>query len=899
MKKIFISYASKDKWVREWLVPKLEEFGIDVQADYKTFLFGKSSLENIEMAIENSHLTFFVITENWLTSEWTELESLILQTESPANRDLKYFVLKREECNIPKRLKPFTYVDVTDDAMVETQINRLLQQINGLSHSQLHPKPQLISLNRLPDTSGLLFGRETELKLLDEAWENPHTHVVSFVAQGGEGKTALTRRWVNNMEKEGFGGAERVYAWSFYSQGTSEDRQVSGDLFLAETLIWFGDAAMANSPASARQKAQRLATLVRQQKTLLILDGVEPLQYPPGEPHNGRMRDEGVKVLLKELANSNSGLCVVSTRQEIRELKGGLVQQQPLSPLSNSAGADLLAELVRVKHRRKELEAAANEYHGHALALTLLGNLLREYHNSDIRKRDVIPPLEDEDEWGSHAKRVLGSYANLLEGKPELGILRIMSLFDRPADMAVVNELRKGPAIPAITEALMGLSEMEWKRACKHLHDLGLMEKGDQLDCHPLIREHFALELSREHEDALKEAHRRLYEYYQELPEKELPDTLEEMEPLFLAMGHGCKAGLYQEALDYVYRKRIIRGEERYATGMLGAFGPSLTAITSLFESPWRVVQGQLKQNTHGFLLGEAGLALRALGRLWEAIEPMEASLIIYVDNESWAGSAISASNLTQNQNSIGELVKAVEVGKASVNFANKSTDLWWKMICKSSLADALHQHGKNAESLALFREAENDLMKWNPELLALISVWGYWYCELLWDEEQWDELYERVQNVLEFSRDHYWPLDIALFTLVFGKLTHCQSFVEGRNDYKAAKIHLDQAVEGLRISGNADDIPRGLLARAALLRDMKEYDKAQADLDEVLEIADPEMRLFLTDYHLESARLCLAMGDKHAEAQDHYEKAKKLIEDTGYHRRDQELEALKSQLKQ
>ena len=75
MKKVFLSYASKDTWVREWLVPHLEGYGIDVQADYKTFLFGKSSLENIELAIEHSHHTFFVVTENWLASEWTELES--------------------------------------------------------------------------------------------------------------------------------------------------------------------------------------------------------------------------------------------------------------------------------------------------------------------------------------------------------------------------------------------------------------------------------------------------------------------------------------------------------------------------------------------------------------------------------------------------------------------------------------------------------------------------------------------------------------------------------------------------------------------------------------------------------------------------------------------------------
>jgi hypothetical protein len=56
-------------------------------------------------------------------------------------------------------------------------------------------------------------------------------------------------------------------------------------------------------------------------------------------------------------------------------------------------------------------------------------------------------------------------------------------------------------------------------------------------------------------------------------------------------------------------------------------------------------------------------------------------------------------------------------------------------------------------------------------------------------------------------------------------------------------------------------------------------------------------MRLHLTDYHLESARLCLAMGDKHPEAQDHYEKAKTLIDETGYHRRNKELEELAQKL--
>jgi tetratricopeptide (TPR) repeat protein len=898
MKKVFISYASKDKWVREWLVPKLEEYGIDVQADYKTFLFGKSSLENIESAIENSHHTFFVITENWLTSEWTELESLILQTESPANRDLKYFILKREDCRIPKRLKPFTYVDLTDDAMVETQINRLLQQIGSIapSHSHLNPKPQHISLSRLPDTSGLLFGREEELKLLDEAWENPNIHVVSFVAQGGEGKTALTRRWVNNMEKEGFRGAERVYAWSFYSQGTSEDRQVSGDLFLAETLTWFGDAAMANSPASVRQKAQRLATLVRQQKTLLILDGVEPLQYPLGEPQNGRMRDEGVKVLLKELANSNSGLCVVSTRQEIRELKGGLVLQQPLSPMSNPAGADLLAELG-VTGLRKEFEATAKEYHGHALALTLLGNLLREYHNGDIRQRDVILPLEDEDEWGSHAKRVLGSYAKLLDGKPELGILRMMSLFDRPADMTVVNELRKGPAIPAITDALLGLSEMEWKRACKHLRDLSLLDRGDQLDYHPLIREHFALELSTGHVEAWKEAHRRLYEYYKALPEKEFPDTADEMEPLYRAMGHGCKVGLYQEVFDDLYWKRINREEEYYSWKKLGAFGSDLAAIAGLFDEKWIIVQNELSEDNQAFLLNEAGLCLRALCRLQVAIEALQISLQTDIQQENWQMAALSASNLSEMYLAIGEIEKAEASGRVAVNYSDQGGDLFGRMVCRASLADALNQAGLVGEAEAIFLETEELQGLHQSDSPRLYSVRGYKYCNLLLGKGLWIEVEDRARYALEISLRNKWLLQPALDILSLGKSKYHQIIANGKSDLSIVKNILDEAVDRLRIASDDNMLPLGLLVRASLLRDMQDYKAAQADLDEVLEIADPEMRLHLTDYHLESARLCLAMGDKYQEAQDHYEKAKTLIAETGYHRRDKELEELRVKL--
>src|SRR6185295_20228521 len=120
------------------------------------------------------------------------------------------------------------------------------------------------------------------------AWADPKTNIVSFVAWGGVGKTALVNHWLKQrMVRDNYRGAERVYAWSFLNQG-SEERAESADLFIEQTLRWFGDVDP--SGGTPWDKGQRLARLIRQSRTLLILDGIEPLQHPPG-PQEGRLKE--------------------------------------------------------------------------------------------------------------------------------------------------------------------------------------------------------------------------------------------------------------------------------------------------------------------------------------------------------------------------------------------------------------------------------------------------------------------------------------------------------------------------------------------------------------------------------------------------------------------------------
>lgn len=315
-----------------------------------------------------------------------------------------------------------------------------------------------ISLARLPSTSSDLFGREVELARLDAAWGNPQTNLVSLVAWGGVGKTALVKVWLNRMGQDYFGGAERVYGWSFHSQGAAEGRQASGDLFIAAALEWFGDPNP--DQGSPWDKGERLAELVRRQRTLLVLDGLEPLQHPPAQSEQeGRLKDPGLQSLLRGLAHRNPGLCLLTTRlpvDDLKEFTGTLADFIDLEELSPEAGVQLL-ESLGVKGTPDELREAVGEFEGHALALTLLGEYLAIVYSGDIRQRDKVPPLVHEPDRGGHARRVMESYEEWFEGKPELNILRLMSLFDQPVEEGAFQALIADPGIEGLTAPRLSL----------------------------------------------------------------------------------------------------------------------------------------------------------------------------------------------------------------------------------------------------------------------------------------------------------------------------------------------------------------------------------------------------------------------------------------------------------
>ena len=196
------------------------------------------------------------------------------------------------------------------------------------------------------------------------------------------------------------------------------------------------------------------------------------------------------------------------------------------------------------------------------------------------------------EERGKHPRRVMGAFAARFGDGPEVELLQVLGLFDRPAELAAVEAVRAVPAIPGLTGHLSGMSEAAWLRLLEGLRRLKLIaaesrHRPDVLDAHPLVHEHFGEQLRRANAAAWREAHGRLYEYYKgRAPER--PDTLEAMAPLYAAVAHGCAAGRHQEALDEVYWQRIQRRDEFFNTHKLGALGAELAVLAGFFDPPWR-----------------------------------------------------------------------------------------------------------------------------------------------------------------------------------------------------------------------------------------------------------------------------------------------------------------------
>jgi hypothetical protein len=800
----------------------------------------------------------------------------------------------------------------------------LLGQLIGDIHTIIAAVPkfvrQIAPSRILRHAPSILFGREKWLDALDAAWANSRLNVYTLVAWGGVGKTSLVAHWVSQrFAAKGWPGVERYFDWSFYSQGTGESRQTSSDLFIQNALTFFGDPDPIKG--SPWEHGERLASLMRRHRTLLVLDGIEPLQYPVSDPQAGRLRDQALEALLQGLAADNPGLCVVTTREHLKNVENqATTAEERLDRLGKDAAVALLRHL-QIVGTEEEMAAAWADAGGHALTLQLLGRFIADaYADKDIRHyREVKFEAADLESQGRSAFKVMIAYERWLqsagpERQRELAVLRLTGLFDRPVSRGSLQALRAEPAIPGLTDILVGLRDTQWNIALKRLSDIDLLTvTADAIDAHPLIREYFAKQLRDTRPEAFREAHARLFDHLcATTPHR--PDTLDGLQPLYQAVVHGCLAGRHQQACDNVYFDRILRGTGAggfYSTRRLGAIDADLGAVAAFFDEPWTRVSSNLAEPARAWLLNVAAFDLRALGRLTEALQPMCAGLEMHVQQQDWKNAANGGSNLSELEVSLGRLVEAVADARRAAAHADQCGAPVQRMVNRTTAAAALHQVGERSEAGALFAEAERMQRERQPQFPMLYSLQGFWYCDWLLvpaERAAWRalcaagspgagspdggedpaascaEVERRATSAQTVPFRNRRLLDIALDHLTLARVGLVRALLASPVPQPALDLpHVTDAVRGLRNAGQMDHLPKGLLTAAVYHFVRGEHDRTRALLDEVQQIAERgPMPLYLADVHLHRARLFRTRAE--------LARAAELIRDLGYGRRVDEL---------
>ncbi|WP_158815703.1 toll/interleukin-1 receptor domain-containing protein [Methylocapsa sp. S129] len=933
---IFISYAHADepdklgegevKWlsfVQSFLQPAVKHGVFDTWVD-RQMNGGAKWDTKIEEYLRGCDIFVLLVSRHSMASNYIIDKEIAIIRERLANDENVYFypllltptpkagLDKVTDMNLrPRDAKPFSSFPYNDRLQhmseAANEIAEIAQQIiERKSPSRSTPpsvQPAYVHTAHLPETAyERLVGRDAELGRLDDAWADSRTNILSLIAEGGAGKSALVNEWLGRLQAENYRGAEAVLGWSFYSQGTKE-RATSADAFLDWALDKLG---VKPATTSATAKGDAVAEAMMRRRVLLVLDGVEPLQHGPG-PQLGQLKDQGLRALLRRFAATPlaqaHGLIVLTSRLAVTDIARWRDSAAPVvdvEKLSNEAGAALLRD-NSVWGTDRELKAAAHDFGGHPLALGLLASFLKETQTGDLRRRDHIRALiaDSDNPRHDHAKRVMESYEKeWLAGQPVLlAIMQLIGLFERPASGDCLAALRAEPVIEGLNEPIVGIDDDKWRRAVARLREVRLLAPPDPaapnaLDAHPLVREWFGERLRGTNEAAWKAAHGRLYEHLRDTTREGDEPTLTDLAPLYQAIAHGCSAGRHQEALNYVYKQRICRwiyivGSldsvlEFYSRHRLGASGSDLAAISFFLESLYTKAVKTLDAIDQWFVIGEAAYCLEAQGRLSESLEARRASgsgilefPVDAVTDEILLGEIeLLTGDIPAAIASANRAVAAS--GYRAINHAGIS-DRYRMIGASTTLADALLAAGDFREASSLFADAEKRQRQIQSEDRRIYHQGVSHRCALLLDKRQWVSACERAHAAFDVSAYDKFPHHIAedVLNLARAELGAALAGAEAqrralcflsfgdqtwRGTNGSVQRCFDESVAALRASAINANLVGALLARAALLRCIGDWPGAARDLDEVEEIAEPgPMRLFLCDMALERARLAFA----------------------------------------
>jgi tetratricopeptide (TPR) repeat protein len=705
-------------------------------------------------------------------------------------------------------------------------------------------------------------GRVDERKLLTD-WLTGDSHpMVSVIAIGGMGKTALAWYWLMEDILGSDEQPRKIVWWSFY------DRESSFGRFLKKAIECFCDDEVDwSSLESTRDQMEFLYKILCNNRFLLVLDGVERVlraYYNLGSPYQGDEIKEDERGdfraciepncgrFLQWLASGNLRTKTLLTSRlypkELDELAGCL--RKDLTQMGKEDAVEFFKR-QGVKGTRAEIEIACESVGYHPLYLRLLsGMIVHDPKNPrDIKewlKYDLISELK-----GKEGHNILELAYNALNEKKQKFISRL-SAFRTPMDYDAVSIFNDFGGEEKINDVLI---ELEGR---------GMLfrdEKSNKFDLHPIVRRYCYERLMDK-----EKVHSRLMDYFAAIPEPEKIESLDDLAPVIELYYHTVKAGKYDVAREFY--------SDRLASPLYYRFGAYQTIIEllrALFPDGEDKPPRLKKEGDQARALNELAKSYALSGQPRNALNSFKIAINLADKLEEKENVAVGLSNLADVQMNIGELDAAEYNLRRRNEISCERMDEFDKAAGHDGFGRLLAYRGKFEESrneltsaLTLFTkfdEVQSQCIVWAARSIRSLLMFNA--DESLKSSLKASELADVQKNEIDLVRAEY--LSGAAY-LMKGNLV-------------AAENHLTEALTRDRKINLVELEPDILLEFAKLRLKQNHKKEALKHAEEALQIADRcEYRLKQADTHNFLAEFYLDAGDLE-KAKKHGEIAKERAE--------------------
>jgi tetratricopeptide (TPR) repeat protein len=482
----------------------------------------------------------------------------------------------KERAEAEKVLRFFKSVDDLRSDVIDT-----LSKMRAPNPSPFHyvsdiptpPEPYIAHPYTLLQ-AGRLIGRQPELNELTEWAARSGKPVLSLVAIGGMGKSALTWHWFNKvapLEMKPLAG--RIW-WSFYESDAGFEN------FVIRVLAYVTKRPRDEvQKVSAPDREEQLLAVLNREPYLVVVDGLERILIAYARTHANALSDEEAGradarlrktadphagVFLRKLSACRSARVLITTRLYPADLEDPFTgdsragcQSLHLSGLSDDDALNLW-RAFGVSGAREDLLPVFQSFDKHPLLIqALAGEIKRDRRaNGDFerwrRAHPQFDPLALPGVKEASAHVVEAALQGLSEG--EQRALNTLAAFRMAAPYDALTAVLVGDGKPFADERALD-------SAFADLEDRGLLgwdRRSNRYDLHPIVR---GVVWNGVDQDGRQDAYAVLRAYFEPLPAVEWlkVGSLDDLTPAIELYNTLIGLGRYEDAY-VVFRDRLDLG---------------------------------------------------------------------------------------------------------------------------------------------------------------------------------------------------------------------------------------------------------------------------------------------------------------------------------------------------